>query len=62
MKSLESKNLKSLGEIYSFLDSLSPFELQEEWDNSGLIIGDFDTKISDIMLCLEVTKIGRAHV
>lgn len=56
MKSLESKNLKSLGEIYSFLDALSPFVLQEEWDNSGLIVGDFDTKINDIVLCLEVTK------
>ncbi|MCK4875362.1 MAG: Nif3-like dinuclear metal center hexameric protein, partial [Sulfurimonas sp.] len=25
-----------ISEIYKFLDTLSPFELQEPWDNSGL--------------------------
>jgi putative NIF3 family GTP cyclohydrolase 1 type 2 len=30
-----------ISEIYKFLDELSPFELQESWDNSGLLIGDF---------------------
>ncbi|RAX55268.1 Nif3-like dinuclear metal center hexameric protein [Helicobacter sp. 16-1353] len=62
LKSANFKNLKSainpltLGEIYKILDSISPFELQESWDNSGLIIGNLDSKISHIYLSLEATK------
>jgi GTP cyclohydrolase I len=44
-----------LSEIYSFLNELSPFELQEAWDNSGLIVGDMDSKIEKIYLSLEPT-------
>ena len=44
-----------LGEIYSFLDSISPFAIQEAWDNSGLIVGDMNEEISKIYLALEPT-------
>jgi len=44
-----------LREIYSFLDALSPFELQEQWDNSGLIIGDMEAEIEKVYLSLEPT-------
>lgn len=44
-----------LCEIYNFLDELSPFELQEAWDNSGLIVGGMDSKIEKIYLSLEPT-------
>ncbi len=44
-----------LGEIYSFLNELSPFELQESWDNSGLIVGDMDADIERVYLSLEPT-------
>ncbi len=43
-----------LQEIYNFLDKISPFELQEKWDNSGLIVGDMSREISDITLALDV--------
>ncbi len=43
-----------LREIYTFLDHLSPFALQEKWDNSGLIVGDFDQEISTIALSIDV--------
>lgn len=48
--------MKTLREIYDFLDSISPFASQEPWDNSGLLIGKWDTKINTIFACLEVTK------
>ncbi len=44
-----------LSEIYAFLNSLSPFELQEAWDNSGLIVGDMGAEIEKIYLSLEPT-------
>jgi len=43
-----------LQQIYNFLNALSPFELQEKWDNSGLIIGDMSRDISQIVLALDI--------
>lgn len=43
-----------LKEIYDFLDSISPFEIQEKWDNSGLNIGSFEAEISKIYLSLDI--------
>jgi len=43
-------------EIYEYLDKLSPFELQEPWDNSGLLIGDFKEEISKIALSIDVDE------
>ncbi|MCI5968397.1 Nif3-like dinuclear metal center hexameric protein [Helicobacter sp.] len=37
------------------LDSISPFALQEKWDNSGLILGAFNREFSQIYLSLEAT-------
>lgn len=45
-----------LGEIYQYLDTISPFETQESWDNSGLQIGNFDDEIQQICLCLDVDE------
>ncbi|MEA1982285.1 MAG: Nif3-like dinuclear metal center hexameric protein [Campylobacterota bacterium] len=43
-------------EIYEFLNELSPFELQEKWDNSGLLVGDFGEEISQIALSIDVDE------
>jgi dinuclear metal center YbgI/SA1388 family protein len=43
-------------EIYEYLDSISPFSLQEEWDNSGLNIGDFNQKIEKIYISLDIDE------
>ena len=43
-------------EIYNLLNSISPFELQEGWDNSGLIVGDFNREVEHIELALEVER------
>ena len=43
-----------LQEIYDFLDKVSPFELQEKWDNSGLIVGDMSRETSQIVVSLDV--------
>ena len=44
----------TLQEIYNYLDEISPFELQEKWDNSGLIVGAMERDISQIVVSLDV--------
>ncbi len=43
-----------LKQIYSILDELSPFELQESWDNSGLQVGEMEDEVKQVYLSLDV--------
>ncbi|PHQ56872.1 MAG: Nif3-like dinuclear metal center hexameric protein, partial [Sulfurimonas sp.] len=45
-----------ISQIYKFLNEISPFELQEKWDNSGLLIGSFNEEISQIALSIDVDE------
>jgi dinuclear metal center YbgI/SA1388 family protein len=45
-----------IAEIYDILDEISPFELQETWDNSGLLIGSAEREISRIVLSLDIDE------
>lgn len=44
-----------VAKILEILNSISPFELQEVWDNCGLILGDSNAEFQRIYLSLEVT-------
>jgi dinuclear metal center YbgI/SA1388 family protein len=41
-------------ELYDYLDSISPFELQEKWDNSGLVIGNMDDQFEKLYISLDL--------
>jgi len=43
-----------LQEIYNHLNKVSPFELQEKWDNSGLIVGEMDREVSQVIVSLDI--------
>jgi dinuclear metal center YbgI/SA1388 family protein len=43
-------------EIYEYLNTLSPFDIQESWDNSGLLVGDFKEDISSVALSIDVDE------
>lgn len=45
-----------ISEIYKFLNELSPFELQESWDNSGLLLGDFNQDVKRVALSIDVDE------
>ncbi|MEA3418487.1 MAG: Nif3-like dinuclear metal center hexameric protein [Campylobacterota bacterium] len=45
-----------LQEIYDFLDELSPFELQEKWDNSGMLVGEMSQDINKIVVSLDIDE------
>ena len=40
--------------LYDVLNEISPFNLQEEWDNSGLNVGDFESDIERIYISLDI--------
>ncbi len=42
-------------DLYQFIDSLAPFSTQEDWDNSGFLVGDQNKEIHKVALCLDVT-------
>ena len=42
--------------IYDYIDSIAPFETQEEWDNSGHLIGDFRGDVKRCVMALDATK------
>jgi dinuclear metal center YbgI/SA1388 family protein len=41
-------------EIYDFLNAISPFSLQEVWDNSGLILGNMEDEFTDVYISLDI--------
>lgn len=43
-----------LGDIYDYLDALSPFSTQASWDNSGLLIGQKNDEIEHLYLSLDI--------
>ena len=45
-----------LNQLLKTLDSISPFDTQAQWDNSGLCVGDRDAEIEDIYLSLDADK------
>lgn len=45
-----------LAEIISLLEQSAPLDYQESWDNAGLQVGQPDSEVSDILLCIDVTE------
>jgi dinuclear metal center YbgI/SA1388 family protein len=43
-------------QIYTLLDTISPFQTQESWDNSGLNIGSKHQEVESIYLSIDITK------
>ncbi|MBQ3051342.1 MAG: Nif3-like dinuclear metal center hexameric protein [Clostridia bacterium] len=42
-------------DIYTFIDSIAPFDTQESWDNSGFLVGDVSKEVKKVAVCLDVT-------
>ena len=43
-------------DIIKCIENIAPLELQESYDNSGLIIGDAESKVSKALICIDVTE------
>ena len=42
-------------DFYGYLNSIAPFETQEDWDNSGMLVGDMDAKVKKVAVVLDIT-------
>lgn len=47
--------MSTAGKIYAALDEWAPFDTQEDFDNSGLLIGGMDQPVSFCLLALDLT-------
>jgi NIF3 (NGG1p interacting factor 3). len=45
-----------LKEIMDWFDRTAPLQLQESYDNSGLIIGDKEQTVNRAVVCLDVDE------
>lgn len=46
----------TVGEILDHLQDIAPFELQESYDNAGLIVGHKDWEVTGVITCLDSTE------
>ncbi len=42
-------------DIYRLIDAVAPFDTQEEWDNSGLLVGNPEQEVEAVLFALDVT-------
>lgn len=42
-------------DFYDYLNSIAPFETQEDWDNSGMLVGDMNAEVKKVAVVLDIT-------
>ncbi len=45
-----------LKELTDFLEEFTPLGISENWDNVGLLVGDKNSDIKNILICLDITN------
>ncbi|MGX8794686.1 Nif3-like dinuclear metal center hexameric protein [Fusibacter sp. JL298sf-3] len=48
--------LTTVEKIVRLMDQIAPFETQDDWDNSGLLVGNRDKEALRVLLALDVTE------
>ena len=48
--------MTTVNEVYKFLNKLAPVEMKEDWDNVGFLIGCGDSKVTKILVALDITS------
>lgn len=42
--------------LFKAVDEAAPFDTQMGFDNSGLLVGDCDSEVDKVLICLDITK------
>ena len=52
-----------VGDIYNALDAFCPFDVHEQWDNVGLLVGESSAQVTKAAVVLDITPdaVERAH-
>lgn len=45
-----------VSDIFDYIDNFASFDLAEEFDNSGLLIGDMDAGVENVLISLDLTQ------
>lgn len=48
--------MTSVADITQWMESIAPLALSEEWDNTGLLLGDPSAHVHRVMTCLSLTR------
>jgi len=48
--------IMKINQITSYLESIAPLSLQEEYDNSGLLIGNEESEVTGALICLDCSE------
>lgn len=42
-------------DFYEYLNGIAPFDTQEDWDNSGMLVGDMNAEVTKAVVVLDIT-------
>lgn len=45
-----------VSDVLAHIDTFAPFELAEEWDNPGLMVGSYDADVKRVGVCLDAVS------
>lgn len=48
--------MATVKDIYNFIDEFAPFDAQEDWDNSGFLVGDENKEVKKAVFALDITS------
>ncbi len=46
--------MATVRDFFNYLNSIAPLETQEEWDNSGMLVGDFNAEVKKAVVVLDI--------
>jgi len=52
----ELQSMTTVGEVFTFLQEKAPFELQEDFDNAGFLVGREEGPVSKVLVALDITE------
>ncbi len=46
--------MATVRDFFNYLNTFAPLETQEEWDNSGMLVGDMNTEVNKAIVVLDI--------
>ena len=46
----------TVGDVYRYINAMAPFDTQDKFDNSGLLVGNMESTVTKAAVCLDITQ------